>query len=50
MKLKQRYEFESYLKRTGVFDIVQESLKQTALSRPADPIRFVSEYLKERAD
>lgn len=37
------------MKRTGVYDLVHESLKETALSRPADPLKFVASFLQERA-
>lgn len=47
---QQKYEYQAYLKKTGVFDLVQEALKQTAINRPIDPIQFVSGFLQERAD
>lgn len=43
--ITKKYQYSSYLKKTGVFDIVQESLKQTAVNRPADPIRFIAAFL-----
>ena len=33
-----------------MFDLVQESLKETAVNRPLDPIKFIAAYLQERAD
>ena len=49
-KENQKYEYQAYLKKTGVFDLVQESLKETAVNRPIDPLRFIAAYLQERAD
>ncbi|CDW80147.1 UNKNOWN [Stylonychia lemnae] len=45
-----KYDYVAYLKKTGVYDLVQESLKQTAVNRPLDPIRFIAAYLQERAE
>ena len=39
----------AYLKKTGVYELVQESLKLTALQRPADPVRFLADYLQTKA-
>ena len=39
----------AYLKKTGVYELVQESLKLTALQRPADPVRFLADYLQAKA-
>jgi hypothetical protein len=45
-KTQTKYLYFSYLKQTGVYDLVQDALKQTALQRPADPVRFVAALLQ----
>ena len=49
MAIQNKALYIAYLKKTGVYDLVQESLKMTALQRPADPVRFVADFLQTKA-
>jgi len=44
-----RFKYFNYLKQTGVWDVLQESMRESALQRPVDPVGFIAAYLQERA-